>query len=79
MTPPCGVPVVVSFRTCISSMTPASSHIRISFTTDRSMTLDRTDSSKRSCGIRSKYDLISASTTRRQPDLSRSYTSRNAW
>jgi hypothetical protein len=49
--------------TPISSITPALSHIAISFTTDRSMTLDRTDSSSLSCGIVSKYDLRSASTT----------------
>jgi hypothetical protein len=37
MTPPCGVPVAVD-RTSPSSITPASSHFRISLSTRRSET-----------------------------------------
>src|SRR5205809_5422914 len=70
MTPPCGVPcfarlhfsrLLPPFPGVLSfSTTGVCSHIRISFSTDRSATRYRTQACNLSCGIESKYPFMSA-------------------
>ena len=66
-TPPCGVPLAERFTPVppplapFGSTTGASSHIRISFSTDRSAIRARTQAIRFECGIESKYPFRSAS------------------
>ena len=65
-TPPCGVPVTPPLTTP-ASITPARSIARSSLRTWRSTIRSSTAWTNRSCGIDSKHEAISVSTTQRRP------------
>jgi hypothetical protein len=65
-TPPCGVPDTLRL-TAPCSITPARNSARSNFSSLRSQIRSSTAATNRSCGIASKHEATSVSTTQRRP------------